>query len=141
MGLDMYLHAEKDYYDYLTEQDPMLDLQKQMINKATGLKCHKLCNVRYQIWYWRKAYSIHNWFSRHTERDGWLAREDLEVLLDLCNQVKADKKLADELLPVEDGLEYDDDYFNDIQETIEAIDSILKDPTLSGCTFNYSASW
>jgi len=100
--------------------------------------------------YWRKANQIHRWFVENVQRGTddcgsyWVSREKLEELLDLCKRVKEDNSLADELLPSTSGFffggtEYDEWYFNDIDNTIQIIEECLSDEEADD--FEYHSSW
>ncbi len=64
---------------------------------------------------------------------------------DICKQVLEDRSKADELLPTRDGFffgstEYDEDYFEDLEETVAKIEAISLDD-ISDCDLLYNASW
>lgn len=64
---------------------------------------------------------------------------------DICKQVLEDRSLAEELLPTRVGFffgstEYDEDYFNDLAETVKQIEAISLDD-ISDCDLFYEASW
>lgn len=69
----------------------------------------------------------------------------LQDLKDICKQILEDHSLAEELLPTREGFffgsyEYDEDYFQDLEDTVKAIDEIdLED--ISDCDLFYNASW
>jgi len=67
----------------------------------------------------------------------------LETLLELCRKVKADNSLADSLLPSASGFffggtEYDEWYFNGIDNTIQILEEALEDDRAD---YYYSSSW
>lgn len=83
--------------------------------------------------YWRKANHIHGWFERNVAY-GELENCELypvsfEQLMSLgitCQLVKANPESAPVLLPRQEGFffgsgEYDDDYFMDVDDTLEII--------------------
>jgi hypothetical protein len=100
--------------------------------------------------YWRKANQIHQWFVNNVQ-DGndncgsyWVGRDKLKELLELCNKVLSDKTNAGEYLPTASGFffgstDYDEYYFQDIENTIEIIQSCLSDSEAN--EFEYSSSW
>ena len=76
--------------------------------------------------------------------DYYVGTDDLEKLLDACEKVKADNSLADTLLPSASGFffggtEYDEWYFNGIDNTIEILKEALADE--SDSSYYYSSSW
>ena len=91
-----------------------------------------------QIAYWRKANQIRGWFQELLGEEsngvckGKISKEDIENLLDTCKQVLEDHSLAEKLLPVTEGFffgsyEYDEYYFEQIKETVEICERVLKE--------------
>ena len=142
MGLDMYLYVEENQYGGDSDAAyKALDIA----GLATGIK--HTC-VRAQVAYWRKANAIHAFFC---SLDDWrdecqpieVRREDLIRLLLICKEVKNTPSRADELLPSQCGFffgstEYDECYFEEIDDTIEVLEKILKTKYNN---FIYQASW
>ena len=89
-----------------------------------------------ELAYWRKANQIREWFSNNLEDfndngETKVAKEDLENLIEVCREVSEDHNKASELLPYSEGFffggtEYDEYYFEQIEETIEQINSVLE---------------
>lgn len=148
MGLDMFLTGER----YLWSNETDL---KSLI--GSNLKLPEGVNVRdvvVDMGYWRKANAIHRWFVTNVQ-DGNdacqrspISEDDLSALLSACMQVKADHTLAPSLLPTQSGFffgetEYNDVYFNDIDDTIEILERVLKlgEQQKSLWVFYYQASW
>lgn len=101
--------------------------------------------------YWRKANQIHGWFV-DTFMNGvdegqivYISWGVLQDLKDICKQVLEDRSRAEELLPTRKGFffgsyEYDENYFEDLAETVAKIEAIsLED--ISDCDIYYSAWW
>lgn len=97
----------------------------------------------YRVGYWRKANAIHSWFLENcAAKDPFdnpiddcrpieIPLEKLEELLDTCKEVLKDHSLTKRLLPTADGFffgstEYDEYYFDDIEDTIEIIVPVIK---------------
>lgn len=130
MGLDMYLYGVKDNYNLVD-----YNIGKIGISVECG--------------YWRKANHIHKWFVDNVQ-DGidncasyYVSQETLEKLKAVCLEVLKDKSKAPDLLPTQSGFffgptEYDEYYFQDIEDTIEIIDKCLK---LDFDYFTYESSW
>jgi hypothetical protein len=154
MGLDMYLSAKK----YMSKYFDAADTEKiNTINEVFGVEGDEdgdygAQEVIFRVAYWRKANAIHDWFVR-TVQDGrdecqeaWVSREQLRELAEICKQIVADPKKAEELLPTRSGFffgstEYDDWYMQDIQHTADRIDKILADPAFAKADFYYQSSW
>ena len=106
-----------------------------------------------EVAYWRKANAVHKWFvdnvqdgeddcSAHRE----LTREDLEELRDLAHQVRCNPDLAEKLLPTESGFffggtQYDDWYFEGIENTVDQLDKVLKETDFETEALYYVSSW
>jgi hypothetical protein len=65
--------------------------------------------------------------------------------VDTCKQVLENKKLAKELLPTAEGFffggtEYDDWYFETLQDTVDMIEPLLTDE-YADWDFHYQSSW
>lgn len=107
--------------------------------------------LKVEVGYWRKSNHIHKWFVDNCQ-DGtdecqysFVAREQLKELLELCEKVSKNKKLAHKLLPTEEGFffggkDYDEWYFDDIEDTIKQLKAILKNVPESW-DFEYHSSW
>ena len=120
-----------------------LDMYVEKKNRKTGQS--------EELIYWRKANQIHGWFVdiiQHGEDDGgvyYISWGVLQDLKDICKQVLEDRSSAEELLPTREGpffgsYEYDDSYFENLQDTIEKIEAInLED--ISDCDLYYHAWW
>ena len=102
-----------------------------------------------EIYYWRKAYQIHNylfylatdeeyewgdytemdkdWFPEYVTLD--LDRKHLEKLLNLCEVVLKDRSKASELLPTDKCRSYDDTYYEALENIVKELPSILNNFT------------
>ena len=106
--------------------------------------------VTFEVGYWRKANQIHRWFVENCQKGkdecqiAYVTRNQLKQLLELCEKVLKNKKKAKELLPAHEGFffggyEYDEYYFDGLEETIEIIKKGLKLPET--WDFEYHSSW
>jgi len=131
MGLDMYLEVKKE------------------LNKFE------------EVIYWRKANQIHHWFLKNVEEDDEdinnkyceIKIEKLKELLELIDEVLENPKIAEEELPTSSGfffggMDYDDDYFEELKETQEKLSIVIKKiEDVNNNDFNdkskfyYMASW
>ena len=106
-------------------------------------KEHPWWRIKEEVGYWRKANQIHNWFIQNcADRDECgdpiddcrpieITVDKLEELLEACKKVLADHSLASLLLPTQSGFffgstDYDEYYFEDIKNTIEIIEPVIK---------------
>ena len=111
------------------------------------------------VGYWRKANHIHQWFVENCQ-DGIdecqvtvITKADLEDLLATCDAVMAMKeeclnggKTPGELLPTQSGFffggtEYDEYYFDDVQDTINIIEAVLAETNFDESEITYQSSW
>lgn len=146
MGLDMYLKARK-YTSKYTDKELNKKLLKLSKIDTTNTESAELV---IQVGYWRKANHIHKWFVDNVQegedncRNYDVSKEQLKDLLKLCKEIKEENSKAEELLPSQTGFffgsyEYDEWYFDGINETIEIIERVLKiDEEWS---FEYNSCW
>ena len=126
MGLDMWLKCGnrkmiKTYLEDLTQEEQWE------------------CNDPFrEIGYWRKANAIREWFVQTCgyPEDGnceytEISKRDIEQLKDICKYVLEHRDEAPVLLPTSAGFffgeyEYDDQYFESLEETIKICDNALQ---------------
>ena len=148
MGLDMYLSADL-YVSQYKEKDKNLSSKiVEILNdvpEGIGID-----GVSVRVGYWRKANAIHKWFVDNVQygvdqcQRSYVSRDKLVELLETCEKVKNDHGLAPDLLPTSSGFffgstDYDDQYFSDIDDTIDIIKKALELPEYY--TLEYQASW
>jgi hypothetical protein len=151
MGLDMYLnkHTYVQQWQHI-EEDTQYKVEVTKGGEPTHINPKKIKYIIEEAGYWRKANQIHQWFVDNVQKgvddcgDYYVGTDDLEKLLDACEKVKADHSLADTLLPSASGFffgttEYDEWYFNSIDNTIEILKEALADE--SDSSYYYSSSW
>jgi len=151
MGLDMYLnkHTYVQQWQHI-EEDKQYKVEVTKGGEPTHINPKKIKYIIEEAGYWRKANQIHQWFVDNVQKgvddcgDYYVGTDDLEKLLDACEKVKADHSLADTLLPSASGFffgttEYDEWYFNSIDNTIEILKEALADE--SDSSYYYSSSW
>lgn len=138
MGLDMFLMKETYIgagYEF-NEVKGTVDITKY--GKSVPINFNRLNTITEEVGYWRKANHIHNWFVQNVQggRDecqkSYVSEEQLEELLNICKEVLADHSKAPELLPTTSGFffggtDYDEYYYQDVQDTINIIEPLLKE--------------
>ena len=149
MGLDMYLD-KRTYVQYWEHNgDDNYEIKVTKGGEPTKINPKKVKYIIEEAGYWRKQNQIHRWFVENVQKgidncgDYYVSKEDLETLLELCRKVKADNSLADSLLPSASGFffggtEYDEWYFNGIDNTIQILEEALEDDRAD---YYYSSSW
>ena len=102
-----------------------------------------------EVGYWRKQNQIHQWFVENVQNgedncaEYCVSKGQLEDLLEICKKILNDNSLAEELLPTASGFffggtEYDEWYFDGIENTIEILEGVLSD---TSADYYYSSSW
>jgi hypothetical protein len=149
MGLDMYLDKRTYVKHWDHNGDDNYEVKVTKGGEPTNIDPKKVKYIIEEAGYWRKANAIHKWFVDNCQngvddcRDAYVSTEDLQTLLDLCRIVIIDKSKAEQLLPSTSGFffgntEYDEWYYNDIQNTIEVLEKALED---KDADYYYSSSW
>jgi len=147
MGLDMYLYARRHFWSF-PEDGPDMRIAEEVASLVgTDLKVNE---IKAEAGYWRKANQVHRWFVKNVQNNtddcGYyeVSRQDLMDLRDLCQRVITDKSLAPVEFPTTSGFffgetDYDDWYYQDLQQTVEIVDrALLLDNTWY---FEYHSSW
>jgi hypothetical protein len=114
---------------------------------------HKITNRAEEAAYWRKANAVHKWFVDNVQngedecRPHYVEREQLEELIDDCMLVIAaqDQELSEQVVPTASGFffgytEYNDTYYDDLKQTIEMLERVLKKYS-EDYQFIYQSSW
>lgn len=150
MGLDMYLY-KKTYVKYWEHNgDDNYEITITKNGKPVDIDTKNISYLVEQVGYWRKANQVHQWFVENVQEGNdncgsyYVSRENLLELLDMCNQVLEKKELAEELLPSQGGFffggtDYNEWYFEQLEETKKIIESCLSDEHAHD--FMYSSSW
>ena len=150
MGLDMYLTAER--YLWSTEK-PISDQVANLLGLQLDGDRMRVQTIIAEAMYWRKANAIHRWFVENAQggedncEHYYVSREQLLKLRDLCANLCTQKveALAEDSLPTTDGFffgstEYDEWYWNDIENTVVGLDKALE-TFGDGWHFHYQSSW
>ena len=150
MGLDMYLN-KRTYVQQWEHQKPeeKYNVEVTKGGETANINPKKVKYIIEEAGYWRKQNQIHRWFVENIQNgtddcgEYYVSKDALASLLELCEKVKADNALADELLPGASGFffggtDYDEWYFNGIDNTIEILKEALED---ENGEYLYSSSW
>lgn len=164
MGLDMYLRRSRYVKNW--DHDDEKKVVTLTINGAI-VPLENVSSIVEEVGYWRKANQIHKFFVdiaiAQTSGGMWQLQptrgddclpvyveiDDLKRLRDLCQQVLDDHSKAQELLPTQGGFffggtEYDESYFQDLEDTIKILDPLIAREDVQDHTFEsyyYEASW
>ena len=154
MGLDMYLtkkHYVKQWSFHTEEEKPEVIVTKGG-KPMKGVNQSKISYVEEEVMYWRKANHIHQWFVKNIQngedkrQTSYVDGDDILKLLNTLKEVKEDHSKADELLPTTEGFffggtEYDEYYFETIDDTIEVLQNEMDEDGLITGEYYYHASW
>lgn len=155
MGLDMYLYRRS----YVHQGEIFNPEYREEITMSRGGKPVDTSKIKYvteEVGYWRKANHIHKWFVDNVQNgeddcgEYRVEEDQLANLLHICKEVLEDGNKAPELLPTTSGFffggtDYNEDYFDDIDSTVNIIESLFKkdmdgESYLDGDIY-YSSSW
>lgn len=161
MGLDQYLWKRKygDIYDFKKDYENSkskkikITIENEFPDGEIKKQEYEVENPEHDaeillpVAYWRKANEIHRWILENTKQEKddckkiWISGKKLQELVDICKTVLADHNKAEELLPTQEGFffgsyEYDEYYFQDLENTIRQLKDI--DPSAE---YIYQASW
>lgn len=150
MGLDMYLE-KRTYVRQWEHQTPEEQYNVEVTKGGEPVKIDpkRVTYVIEEIGYWRKQNQIHQWFVENVQNgvdncgEYCVSKGQLEDLLEICKKILNDNSLAEELLPTASGFffggtEYDEWYFDGIENTIEILKEALSD---TSADYYYSSSW
>lgn len=123
---------------YLKKKTYIFENENKKI-KVVGcdVKNERISEITERVGYWRKFNALHNWFVKNCQdgvddcRECYISKNDQELLIKTLEEIsEANKKSrtkgitkAQKLLPTQDGFffggtEYDDWYFQYIEETL-----------------------
>jgi len=154
MGLDQYLTKKT----YVQNWNHMSEDEKHNVSvegkSAKEIKPERITHIEEEVGYWRKANQIHNWFVNNVQNGNddcksyYVDTGQLEELSENCKAILADHSKAEKLLPTQLGFffgntDYDEWYFDQLEETVEIIDGILTEMKENEAhyEFYYESSW
>lgn len=146
MGLDMNLVAKKYVSCYEDEDKEKLKLVKAITGIDTTQ--HTLgFYIAFDVCYWRKAYSICDWFENHIEedyiescKDHYVETNYLIELRDICKRILDGDDEARELLP---RGQYEDEewYMDDVKITYEMLTELDIENNRDKYDYYFNCSW
>ena len=150
MGLDHYL-TKKTYIRKYPESDKLEIVIKKNGEIYNKLNVNKISYIIEDVITWRKFNALHDWFVQNNQNGTddcetyHVSIKLLSELLDTLIKVRDDNNLASELLPTVEGFffggtEYDDSYFEYVNDTIEQLQDAIKNHN-EDSYFQYSSSW
>jgi hypothetical protein len=158
MGLDMYLYAERyvsgSGFMNPSDTDTYKTLLMAIGGEKFGNKDLPSATVKLKVGYWRKANAIHDYFVRECQngvdecQETYVERSSLIELRDKCLELiknRGNNELAKKLLPTAEGfffggVEYDDWYWQEIEDTYKLLTDLLINVP-DDWQFIYRSSW
>jgi len=153
MGLDMYLYKKTFLWtgEYIREEKRDEVIVTQGGKPHPTIKLDKIKEIVEEVGYWRKANHIHRWFVENIQngqddcRSYEVNYEQLRDLLNVCEDVLDDHTKAEQLLPTTSGFffggtEYNEYYFEQVQNTYDILMSIVSAPD-ADTDYTYQSSW
>ena len=111
----------------------------------------------YEVAYWRKANQVHNWFVTNCQngvdecQETRVSKENLIALKEACQAVLSSPDSdrvanAERTLPTVGGFffggtEYNDMYFEDLEDTIKMLDKVINETDFEKEEIYYTSSW
>ena len=133
------LYMKRRIGDFPNDEELRSAIQNSITNNKY-IECSGI-EVKYCVGYWRKCYSIDNWFAGKGERESEKLRCEAEISLrelhelrNICFEILKDKSKSKDLLPQISG-DNDEGYMYSIMETIRILNNILSEPNLFGVKF------
>ena len=143
MGLDMFLNGEK----HICSDDEV-----EIIVKPDILNGYRVKRIVIELLYWRKSNQIHQWFVKNIQKgkddckEYYVEKEQLQKLYETICSVLLNHTKAKTLLPSQDGFffggpEYDEYYFQDLEETKTGLEKLFNSDILKNFSVYYHSSW
>jgi hypothetical protein len=125
-------------------------------------KRDKSGNLVFEYGYWRKANHIHNWFVVNCQdgidecQETEVTKDKIEELHRVCTEIMNTHKkllpdvikltLYEDVLPTVEGFffggtDYDEDYIQDVEDTINILNNVLEGTNFETDKIIYLSSW
>lgn len=154
MGLDMFCTARKyigGKYEH-REITGTINIKEQGKDLIVLDDMSMVGEIIFDVAYWRKANQIHKWFVNNIQKgvddcgEYYLSKDDIHALVSICKECLEFPARCEELLPPQAGFFFgstaiDEDYQQDLQNTIDQLEAALNNPMFEDCSFYYSSSW
>lgn len=154
MGLDMYL-KKKTYVGAKWEHRNVTgEVKVTLQDKELPIRFKRISIIEEEVGYWRKANQIHRWFVENVQKgvddcgEYYVTLDNLKQLLEDCKNVKQSITNAPEVMPTVSGFffgntDYDEYYWQDIDDTIAFVEAILQEESESDtqADYYYHSSW
>jgi hypothetical protein len=148
MGLDHWLWKKKFIWG-----DQRKKLKIEIDGKPVkGLDVSKVNEISQELISWRKENWLHKWFVDNVQdgeddcREYSVSREQLIELRDTIRKVLKEPKLAEDLLPPQEGFFFggtsmDEWYWHSVKSSEEVLTEVIEDKNNEDYDFYYSSSW
>ena len=156
MGLDMYFRKKtyvKNWGHTPKEKEFEIDI-KRGGSPCVFIKPERIEVIVEKVGYWRKFNALHQWFVDNVQKgvddcgEYYVPIEKIEELIDVLKEVRDNPSTADETLPTQAGFffgntDYDEYYYQEVNETIELLERLLQedDENEALIDYYYSSSW
>lgn len=156
MGLDMYLYQDIYIFGMYDFEGIEGEINITRKGEKIDIPLKQLESIRLRRAYWRKANQVHNWFVQNVQsgeddcKPYTVDGAQLQELVIICKRILKTKdelgeddarKIAEKLLPTTSGFffgdtDYNEWYYQDLEDTIEQLKDIDEDGH-----YIYEASW
>tara|TARA_R100001510_G_scaffold33304_1_gene29815 strand:- start:7156 stop:7635 length:480 start_codon:yes stop_codon:yes gene_type:complete len=159
MGLDMYLTRKHNVRNWSHREDKQYTVTAERNGNAVPFlgSIGTVTSINEEVMYWRKANAIHNWFVDNVQEGNddcgvyEVELDQLQELRHLCIEVLHDRTKAGKLLPCIEGFfyggtEYDEYYFEDLENTAKVINKLVLEAIAGKAKkhamwYEYTSSW
>ena len=149
MGLDQYLYKRIYVGANYEHRKVAGKIELKVRDEPINIDLSKVNQITESAGYWRKANQIHAWMVENIQdgaddcKEYLFDSDDRKKLYEACKQVLNHRETGEAILPTQAGFffgstEYDDEYYQDLQDTIEILEPTLDDFMND---YYYTSSW